>query len=97
MLFRSKEPLQPTVSAGSILLRDIRMWHAGMPNHTDTPRPMIAMIHWTSWMHTGDGLKFPKGTEEFFKHPDLNTVATYVEEPIDYISAPHAYDFHEEE
>lgn len=90
-------PLQPTVSAGSVLLRDIRMWHAGMPNHTDSPRPMIAMIHWSSWFDVGEPLKFPKGTEELFQHPDLRTRAIFVEEPIDYINAPHAYDFHEEE
>ncbi len=91
-----KEPLQPTVKAGSVVLRDIRMWHAGMPNLTEEPRPMIAMIHWASWYSCGR-LKLPKDTETFFQHPDLYTVANYVEEPIDYISAPHAYDFNPEE
>lgn len=91
------EPIQPHVTAGSVLLRDIRMWHAGMPNHTDSPRPMIAMIHWASWFDVGSPLKFPKGTESLFEHPDLRTHAVFVEEPIDYINAPHAYDFHEEE
>jgi len=57
-------PIQPTSKAGSILIRDIRLWHAGMPNHTDTPRPMIAMIHHAGWLSVGK-LKFPKGTEEF--------------------------------
>ncbi len=86
-------PIQANVKAGSAVLRDIRLWHAGVPNHTDTPRPMIAMIHWSRWMESGDMLRFPKSTEEFFKHPDLNTRAVFTEEPIDYIQAPHAYDF----
>src|SRR5579871_2504599 len=37
-------PLQPTVQRGSVVIRDMRLWHAGMPNHTDQPRPMLAMI-----------------------------------------------------
>jgi ectoine hydroxylase-related dioxygenase (phytanoyl-CoA dioxygenase family) len=28
-------PLQPSVRCGSVVIRDIRMWHAGMPNHAD--------------------------------------------------------------
>lgn len=86
-------PIQADVKAGSAVLRDIRLWHAGVPNHTDTPRPMIAMIHWCGWMDSGDSLRFPKGTEEFFNHPDLKTQAVFTDEPIDYIQAPHAYDF----
>lgn len=87
------QPIQADVKAGSAVLRDIRLWHAGVPNHTDTPRPMIAMIHWCRWMESGDVLRFPVGTEEFFKHPDLKTQAVFTAEPIDYIQAPHAYDF----
>ncbi len=86
-------PLQPTVARGGLLIRDIRLWHAGMPNRTDTPRPMIAMIHSASWWgHTGT-LKFPKGTEDFFAHPDLHTSAEFVEGDIDYLHAPQAYDY----
>ena len=85
-------PIQPTAKAGSILIRDIRLWHAGMPNHTDTPRPMIAMIHHAGWLSVAK-LKFPKGTEEFFQHPHLHTSAEFVDAEIDYIHAPSAYDF----
>ena len=85
-------PVQPTVKLGSIVLRDIRMWHAGMPNHSDSPRPMIAMIHFVSWWPTST-LKFPVGTESIFKHPDLVTHAEFTEEAIDYISAPGAYEY----
>jgi ectoine hydroxylase-related dioxygenase (phytanoyl-CoA dioxygenase family) len=31
--------------AGSIMIRDDRMWHCGTPNHSDKPRPNIAMIY----------------------------------------------------
>ncbi|SDN96132.1 Ectoine hydroxylase-related dioxygenase, phytanoyl-CoA dioxygenase (PhyH) family [Paenibacillus sp. yr247] len=31
--------------AGSIMIRDDRMWHRGTPNRSDQPRPNIAMIY----------------------------------------------------
>lgn len=86
-------PIQPTVSAGSVLIRDIRLWHAGMPNRSETPRPMIAMIHWVSWYGYADRLRFPKGTEPFFEHPHLKTNAIFVDGPIDYIRTPKAYEY----
>lgn len=86
-------PLQPKVRRGSILIRDGRLWHAGMPNYTDAPRPMIAMIHTPGWLETGNPLRFPKETEGFFAHPFLRTCARFVEEPIDHIAAPHGYEY----
>jgi hypothetical protein len=85
-------PLQPTAPAGSIVIRDIRLWHAGMPNYTSTPRPMIAMIHYVGWWHEDEKLKFPKGTEALFEHPDLNTDAVFVEGKIDYLKRHQAFD-----
>lgn len=87
------KPLQPNVPAGSVLIRDMRLWHRGMPNLTDQPRPMIAMIHWTHWWHTKKPLLFPKGTEELFADSTLETVAEFVDGPIDYISRNRKYDY----
>jgi hypothetical protein len=78
-----------------VLIRDIRLWHRGMPNHTETPRPMIAMIHWVSWWSAG-GVAFPKGTESFFEHPELRTIARFVDGPIDYIHQSVAYEYEKE-
>ena len=88
-------PVQPSVPVGSVLIRDMRLWHRGMPNHTDQARPMIAMIHCPIWWHTEQKLVFPKGTEEVFAHGVLETVAEFVEEPIDYIGRNHKYDYAE--
>ena len=87
-----RPPLQPTVRAGSVVIRDLRLWHAGMPNLTDTPRPMIAMIHWVSWWHS-DRVQFPLSEEAFFRHPVLRTDAEFVDGPINYIAHGGAYDF----
>ncbi|MFN2233482.1 MAG: phytanoyl-CoA dioxygenase family protein [Anaerolineales bacterium] len=85
-------PLQATVPAGTVVIRDIRLWHAGMPNHSESPRPMIAMIHYVAWWNEAEPIVFPKGTEDFFKHPDLATHAVFVEEPIDYLHRHTAFD-----
>lgn len=88
----ARPPIQPEMPAGSIVIRDIRLWHAGMPNHSDAPRPMLAMIHWANWWCSTDRLKFPKGTEALLAHPDLQTVADFVDEPIDYLQNNQSYD-----
>lgn len=36
--------------AGSILIRDSRMWHRGTPNRTDHPRPNFALIYSRHWL-----------------------------------------------
>lgn len=86
-------PIQPAVRAGSVLIRDLRLWHHGMPNHTHAPRPMIAMIHYIHWWSDNEAVRFPRGSESFFEHPLLSTTARFVEGPIDYLHHNEAYDF----
>jgi len=80
-----RPPLQPVVKAGSVVIRDIRMWHAGMPNRTLNPRPMIAMIHSVSWYPTGK-VTFAKGSEAFLEHSDLKWCVNFEDTAIDHIS-----------
>jgi hypothetical protein len=90
-----RPPVQLAVPAGSLVIRDLRLWHAGMPNHIDAPRPMIAMIHRVRWWGGEAPVLFPKGTEPFFEHPDLRTHARFVDGPIDYLRHHQAYDLRE--
>lgn len=46
---QERPPTQPTVKKGSIVIRDLRLWHAGKPNYTDKIRVMLAMIHFAPW------------------------------------------------
>jgi hypothetical protein len=85
-------PFQYTAKAGSVVIRDIRLWHAGMPNPSAMPRPMIAMIHYVSWWTDLQPVPFPKGTEAFFEHPHLSTFARFVDGPIDYLKHNQAFD-----
>ncbi|KIW80804.1 hypothetical protein Z517_07421 [Fonsecaea pedrosoi CBS 271.37] len=46
---KTNPPIQPSVPSGSIIIRDLRLWHAGMPNTTSDVRIMLAMIHFAPW------------------------------------------------
>jgi hypothetical protein len=87
-----RPPFQPTMKRGSVLIRDMRMWHAGMPNHTDEPRPMIAMIHWAPWWNTGGKIPFPKSAEAFFADAPFRTATSFVDGEVDYLKHGEAYD-----
>ena len=39
----TRAPSQPVIEKGSIVIRDLRLWHAGMPNFTSAVRVMVAM------------------------------------------------------
>ncbi|MDX1933882.1 MAG: phytanoyl-CoA dioxygenase family protein [Capsulimonadales bacterium] len=90
-------PLQPSARLGSVLIRDSRLWHAGMPNRTETPRPMIALTHWIEWFRANGAVTLPRGTEEYVRHPDLTFRARFTDEPIDHIRHGDAYDFRPED
>jgi hypothetical protein len=85
-----RPPIQPVVKAGSVVIRDIRMWHAGMPNHTQKPRPMIAMIHAIAWWPTSK-IRFARGSEPYLEHPDLKWNVEYVDGEIDHLSGVHGF------
>lgn len=39
-------PIQPVVPKGSIVVRDLRLWHGGMPNMSNDVRVMLAFSMW---------------------------------------------------
>lgn len=43
----SKRVLMP---AGSLLIRDSRMWHRGTPHRSNEPRPNLALVYSRSWL-----------------------------------------------
>ncbi|KAK5115870.1 hypothetical protein LTR85_009464 [Meristemomyces frigidus] len=44
-----RPPIQPQCSKGDIMIRDLRTWHAGMPNNSDKDRLMIAVGYQAPW------------------------------------------------
>ncbi|KAF5013483.1 hypothetical protein FDECE_508 [Fusarium decemcellulare] len=51
-------PLQPVVNKGSIVIRDLRLWHAGMGNGTDHTRVMIGNMLVAPWYRNRIHLEF---------------------------------------
>lgn len=74
---------------GDLVLRDLRVWHGGMPNTTNIHRPMLAMVHHTRWW-AGGAVEFEVGTQEFLQHPQLKVEAVFVDPPIDYLFQGHS-------
>lgn len=38
-----RPPMQPEARRGDVMIRDLRTWHAGMPNHSDKHRIMLGL------------------------------------------------------
>ena len=47
------------MSAGSIVFRDMRTWHRGMPNTTDQPRTMISLVYYRQYYLPDDLVSYP--------------------------------------
>ncbi len=62
---RTLPGIQPTVKKGSILLRDMRLWHAGVANPSNSTRFMIALGFSASWWHGTARFRVPAGTGVF--------------------------------
>ncbi|MBI1929093.1 phytanoyl-CoA dioxygenase family protein [Candidatus Poribacteria bacterium] len=54
--------VQMVMPAGSVVVRDLRCWHRGMPNRTQTIRPMTAMVYFRQFHHLPDGAQVFRNT-----------------------------------
>lgn len=79
-------PVRGNARKGSVLIRDMRLWHRGVPNRSDRPRHMIAMIHNIRWFHRSRVVTFARGCESAFPDCALDHNAVFSDEPIDYLS-----------
>lgn len=52
-------PVQVSINAGDLLLRDVRLWHAGMPNQTTVPRIMLAFLIFPWWYQAPMKISLP--------------------------------------
>ncbi|RSH87826.1 uncharacterized protein EHS24_000343 [Apiotrichum porosum] len=89
-------PIQPTVKKGSIVIRDLRLWHAGMPNKTNDVRIMLAMIHFAPWYRQRMTMKLPRALRPSIDGQDRLALAVdWQDEPVDHLDQPfgNAFDF----
>lgn len=78
-------PAQVTAPAGSIILRDARAWHRGMPNRTDRTRLMIGMIYAARWAR-GGRLPFHRSAEPELRDAPLEIDPVWVDDDFDHLS-----------
>ncbi|KAL4971254.1 hypothetical protein BDW66DRAFT_165630 [Aspergillus desertorum] len=79
---------------GSLIIRDMRLWHAGMPNQTEVPRVMLVTILFPHWYRSDQKIMLPeslKGEVEGWQGVDA--CVEWVEEGYDYLQGRHDHDF----
>ncbi|SLM40838.1 Phytanoyl-CoA dioxygenase [Lasallia pustulata] len=79
-----RAPSQPSVRKGSVIIRDLRLWHGGKPNLGNEPRVMLAMIHFAPWYRNPIRLEFADDLRETFESQ------TQLEIPTDWVTEAEA-------
>ena len=71
--------MQMTAPRGAVVIRDMRIYHGGMPNNTGELRQMLAMVYNRPFYREFCWMPFAKGTEDFFQHPVLEAHCVFVD------------------
>lgn len=81
-------PFQPTLPAGTILIRDMRTWHAGRPNMTPDPRIMLTFVYFPKYWRCRTKIQLPMAVREEAKkwdHVDIETGTEWKDGEIDHL------------
>lgn len=78
-------PIQARTKRGSLIIRDLRLWHAGMPNLTDEPRVMLAFVASPAWWQGRSKILLPRDVKEMVEGwGELAFAAEYVDGEVDH-------------
>ena len=79
-------PVQACTKKGSLVIRDLRLWHAGMPNLTDEPRVMLAFVAQPAWFQAKSKILLPQSVREMVESwsDELEISAEYVDGEVDH-------------
>jgi len=79
-------PIQPATKKGALVIRDLRLWHAGMPNRTDEPRVMLAFVVQPTWYCGRGRVLLPKSVKETVEgwSEDFQYAADWVDGEVDH-------------
>ncbi|KAK4049900.1 hypothetical protein OIO90_005289 [Microbotryomycetes sp. JL221] len=72
-------PIQPTIKKGSLMLRDLRTWHAGKANPSNRHRVMLAFIHTPWWYQAPTSVVLPEDCKSL-----IDEWRTRQQHPINY-------------
>ncbi len=73
-------PIQAKTKKGSLIIRDLRLWHAGMLNKTDEPRVILAFVVQPSWFQGKSKVKLPIDVKDILESWQLDLDAEWVDE-----------------
>lgn len=89
-------PIQACTKKGSLIIRDLRLWHAGLPNLTDDPRVMLAFVVQPYWFQAKSKILLPSSVKEMVESwsDELQFDAEYVDGEVDHKKlSSHGVDF----
>jgi ectoine hydroxylase-related dioxygenase (phytanoyl-CoA dioxygenase family) len=78
-------PVRATARKGSLVIREPRLWHRGVPNRADNVRHMIAMIHNISWLQRPGPLLFSSDCADAFPAGLLDHNVEFTDKPLAYL------------
>ncbi|KAI0416471.1 hypothetical protein F5X98DRAFT_184314 [Xylaria grammica] len=84
-------PVQPNIKKGSVVIRDLRLWHAGMPNMSEEVRVMLAQIHFASWYRNPMKLEFAEDVKPVLEGLESRGELG-LEAPVNWVSKQQAMD-----
>lgn len=79
-------PVRAITTKGDAVLRDIRLWHRGMPNNGIEGRHMIGMVHSAGFYHHNTAIPVTADAVHLFEHDVLTTPTEIVPDDYDYLS-----------
>ena len=95
-----RPPCRPIVPKGSLVIRDLRLWHAGIGNQTEVPRIMLAMSKSTLPLNLQSSLRSTVHFASWYRNPmkleladDLKSLIegqNDLEVPVDWVSESDA-------
>ncbi|PNY25654.1 Kanamycin B dioxygenase [Tolypocladium capitatum] len=77
------------IDKGAVVIRDLRLWHAGMLNRSQDVRIMLAMIHFAPWYRNRMRLELGKDVKPLLEDLDRKGELG-LEVPADWVSRDEA-------
>jgi hypothetical protein len=82
-------PIQPAIPKGSLMIRDLRCWHAGRENQTDEPRIVLGFMYSPVLFGSHMRMTFPYSARQFLEswsHIDCLKTAEFVPDDSEYLA-----------
>ena len=74
-------------------MRDMRLWHRGMPNDSDAPRIMLVNSHHIFWRDRSEKVKIPSSAQAFFDELPIETIYEIQPDDWDYLIQHEPYGY----